>query len=87
LLVADNADSPEDIQIKQADIYNLRLRLRDLKEDYQDILIWRYVDGLSNEEIAKMQNKTEGAVRVTLHRAIAQLKEKMSDKWPETLFV
>ena len=87
LPVADNADNPEDIQIKQADIYNLRLRLRDLKEDYQDILIWRYVDGLSNEEIAKMQNKTEGAVRVTLHRAIAQLKEKMSDKWPETLFV
>lgn len=87
LPVPDNADNPEDIQIKQAEIYNLRLRLRDLKEDYQDILIWRYVDGMSNEEIAKRVNKTEGAVRVALHRALAELKEKMSGKWPETLFV
>jgi len=50
-----------------------------LKEDYQNIVIWRYVDGLSMGEIAKILGKSKGATRVLLHRAMGQLKEEVKE--------
>lgn len=44
-------------------------------EDIQEILILRHVDGLRIKEIAEIVEKNEGAVRVTLHRVHAKLKE------------
>jgi len=46
-------------------------------EDYQEYLIWHYVDDLSVEEIAEMTGKSEGAIRVTLHRALKCLKDQL----------
>ena len=52
--------------------------LGQLKEEYQDVLILRYIDGYSIGEIALMMGKKEGAVRVLLHRALQTLREKMA---------
>ncbi|MBU4162356.1 sigma-70 family RNA polymerase sigma factor [Patescibacteria group bacterium] len=51
--------------------------LNALKEDYQNVVIWRYVDGLSINEIAKILGKSNGATRVLIHRAMEQLKERV----------
>lgn len=51
--------------------------LGQLKEDYQDILILRYIDGYNTSEIALMLNKTEANTRVLLHRALKALREKI----------
>ncbi|MDP3729172.1 MAG: RNA polymerase sigma factor [bacterium] len=45
-----------------------------LKPDYQDVLIMRFVEDLSYEEIAAALDKSEGSIRLTQHRALKELK-------------
>lgn len=49
--------------------------IRKLKQEYQEVLTLRYVDGLQMDEIAEITGKGNVAVRVTLHRALKKLKE------------
>lgn len=46
-----------------------------LPQDQQQVIKYRFFEDLSNEEIAYVMSKTEGAVRVLQHRAILRLKE------------
>ncbi len=41
----------------------------------REVLLLRFVDGLSNTEIAELLNKEEGAVRTQISRAMAKLRE------------
>ncbi len=53
--------------------------LKELPEDYRQILKMKFFEGLSNEIIAQLTNKSEGAVRVAQFRAITKLKELFED--------
>ncbi|RJR30876.1 RNA polymerase sigma factor [Candidatus Parcubacteria bacterium] len=46
-----------------------------LKDEYREILILKYLEELSNDEIAKVLEKSAGAVRVLSHRALKILKD------------
>lgn len=58
----------------QAECRLLLDRVSRLKEDYQDVLLLRLVEGLGFREIAKVLEKTPGNVRVIYHRAIRALE-------------
>jgi len=49
--------------------------IKKLKQEYQEILLLKYVDELSTNEIADILGKSKTSVRVTLHRAMKKLKE------------
>lgn len=53
----------------------VRAALLKLEPDQQNVLIMRFIEDLSNKEIAETLGKTEGAVRVIQHRALKQLKK------------
>ena len=61
----------------QSDIEVLRLSLAQLNDDYQNVIIWRYLDELSFKRIAQIMGRPEGTVRVMVHRALKELREKM----------
>ncbi len=63
-----------------SDLEQVKAVLADLKEDYQNAIIWRYLDDLSIPEVAKMLDKTEETTRVTLHRALKALKEEINKR-------
>ena len=65
----------EKIEI-DSDLEQIKVVLADLKEDYQNVIIWRYMDDLSVPEMAKMLKKSEETTRVTLHRALKSLKNE-----------
>ena len=46
-----------------------------LRQDYQDVIIMRFVEDLSHEEIAGSMGKSEGAIRLIQHRALKELKD------------
>lgn len=48
-----------------------------IKEEYQDVIIFYYIDELSVDEIAKILDKSQGAIRVLLHRALKSLKRAL----------
>ncbi|MDO8664061.1 MAG: sigma-70 family RNA polymerase sigma factor [Candidatus Liptonbacteria bacterium] len=49
--------------------------IKELKDDYQDVLVMRFVEDLSVRETAVAVGKSEGAVKLMQHRAIKELKK------------
>ncbi len=54
--------------------------LDQLTEEQQQVIRYKFFEDLSNEEIAYVLGKTEGAIRVIQHRAILKLKELLNNK-------
>jgi len=56
----------------------LRRALEQLPEDRRQVVVLRFVDGLSAREIGAVLGRSEGAVRVLQHRALRQLAEMLA---------
>lgn len=82
--IIDNETGLEEKAFNNSDLENIRLALSGLKEDYQDVIIWHYLDDMSISEIASLTEKTEGAVRVMIHRALKDLKGGLESKIEES---
>lgn len=54
-------------------------KLKELKSEYRNILVLKYINELSIKEIADILDKTSGNVRVTLYRALEALKNLTRD--------
>jgi len=73
--MADPGTSAQDKAILNADIEVIKGAITKLKKDQQDIIIWYYLEDMKIEEIAVLLKKSEGTVRVALHRAMKELRE------------
>lgn len=51
--------------------------LHQLKDEYKEAILLFYIEELSCSEISKILNKSKGAIRVTLHRAMKELRKKL----------
>jgi len=51
-----------------------------LKEEYRELIIMRFINDLSLEEIADINQKSRGSIRVSLHRALKALRELIEEK-------
>ena len=63
-----------------AEIEEVRKALAGLRDEYQNLIIWRYLDELSTQEIAQITGKTEGSVRVGIHRALDTLRGELAER-------
>lgn len=59
--------------------------MRNLKNEYQEVLLLKFVEELSIGEIAAVLEKKRGAVRVLLSRARKALKEVMKESKDENI--
>lgn len=78
--IADPNPGLEEKAALSSDLEGVKAVLADLKDDYQNVIIWRYLDELTVPEVAELMNKSEDAVRVTLHRALKSLKGKIEER-------
>lgn len=80
----EGVDAPANDLIQQVeigyDVEKLMDLVKKLKQDYQEVLILRYVEELSVGEIAEIMNKSSVGVRVLLHRATNKLKEMAGEQ-------
>ncbi len=60
-------------------IEEVRNAMRHLSEDYQNIIIWYYLEELTTAEIAELLGKPESSIRVLIHRAVTSLKKKIDE--------
>jgi RNA polymerase sigma-70 factor, ECF subfamily len=65
------------LQLEQKRILSI---LDQLSTEQQQVIKYRFFEDLSNEEIAQIMNKSEGAIRVLQHRAIIRLKQLLQGK-------
>ena len=76
--VVDVADDKQDIFKEidvSIDITRIEKKLAELKDEYREALIMRYIDELSIGEMSKILDKSKGNVRVLIHRATNALKD------------
>jgi RNA polymerase sigma-70 factor, ECF subfamily len=66
---------PEEVVNNQIENCDLRNTISALREDYQSVLVFRFLSGLSPEETAHVMQRSVGAVRVLQHRALTALKD------------
>lgn len=71
LSLEENAKLGSDMKIIQQAMGNL-------KDDYQNVIIWRYLDGLPVGEVARLLGKSQEATRTTLHRALKALRGRLN---------
>lgn len=78
-LVSENlfSENPalEEFLDQKTDIAFIGKALKQLEPDQQNVIIMKFIEELSNKEIAYILAKSEGAVRVIQHRALKQLKK------------
>jgi len=75
---ARGEDFVKEIEIK-SEIKSLESFLKQLKAEYQEVLLLKYVEGYSNSEIAKLLDKSTSNVRVLAHRALKILQNLISE--------
>jgi RNA polymerase sigma-70 factor (ECF subfamily) len=63
-----------------ADALGVLAAMRDLPEDYQEVLIMRFCEGLTAPQIAQLHGMTPGSVRVKIYRGLEQLRAKFGRK-------
>lgn len=57
----------------------LQQSMRVLTEEQQQVVILKFVEGLSNLEVAEILDKTEGAIKALQHRALTALRRVVSN--------
>jgi RNA polymerase sigma-70 factor (ECF subfamily) len=80
--VAD--DRPGPLYLAQVEMERLQVRraLARLTPDQQQVIVLKFLEGFSNEEIAHIVGKPVGAVKSLQHRGLATLRDLLS---PEIL--
>ena len=74
-LIPDQNLNPAEKNIITEDIKKIQSALAVLKPEYQEILIWKYLDKLRTKEIAKITNRSPESVRTLASRALKALRE------------
>ena len=62
------------------EIESVQAVMVELPDDYKDILIMRFMREMRTSEIAQAMDKSEGAVRVMVYRALKLLKKLVEEK-------
>lgn len=76
--LVDQKSDLEGKSILNSDFEQVQLALNNLKDDYQNVILWYYLENFSIKEIADMLGRTEQATRVLLHRALKSLKKELN---------
>lgn len=77
--VVDETESPQERLDRAANLDLIKAKLPLLKEEYKEIIIMKFINDLSLEEIAEISEKSKGNVRVLLHRALNALRELVEE--------
>lgn len=84
-LVSENilATSAAENEQKFDDALKVKLikdALNKLAEDEQNVLIMKFIEEMSNKEMAEILEKSDGAIRVIQHRALKKLKKYLNEE-------
>jgi RNA polymerase sigma-70 factor (ECF subfamily) len=76
-------DDPQDIIATLDSCDVVRRAVLELKPERQQVIILRFIEGLSVSEVAAALGKSENAVSVMQHRALGELRRRLDEGQPE----
>ena len=71
----EEIQDPEDVTESNLEIARLSAALDRLKPNLREVILQRFVNGLSHAETAKVMGLREGHVRVLQHRALKEMRK------------
>jgi len=71
----DSVSSPEQVTEARFVQHRLRRAILQLRGDQQQVVLLRFIEGFQFKEIASLLGKSDGAIRVILHRALVKLRQ------------
>lgn len=74
-VTAETSDFDRALNLK-----NIWAAVAKLEPDQQNIIILKFVEKMNNKEIAAILGKSEGAIRVSQHRALKKIKEYVAEE-------
>ncbi|MCP3682236.1 MAG: RNA polymerase sigma factor [bacterium] len=77
--IEDKNQNIEKSAIISSDFEIVKKKLYELKDEYREIIVLRFIDELSVSEISKIVNKSNGNIRVLIHRALKALQDLTKD--------
>ena len=78
--IIDPREDLEEEAILKSDFDMIKTALSELKDDYQDVIVWHYLNDLPISEVSKLLDRSEEATRVLLHRALKSLKVEINKR-------
>jgi RNA polymerase sigma-70 factor, ECF subfamily len=72
--ILDSESDPEGIAYHNLEHEELRQILGQLREDYRNVLVLRFLSDLTSKETAQAMDRSVGAVRILQHRALDALR-------------
>lgn len=75
--VPDEDDGPHEWAEAAEERRELHGAIRHLASDRQQLLLLKFSEQLSNEEIATIMGRSEGAIKALLHRTVKSLREDL----------
>ncbi|OGZ65408.1 MAG: hypothetical protein A3C50_03650 [Candidatus Staskawiczbacteria bacterium RIFCSPHIGHO2_02_FULL_43_16] len=76
----DDRTNIHDRAVLNADMDAIKAALASVKQEYQDVIIWHYLEDMPTEEIAQMTGRPAGTVRVMIHRGLEMLKDQLIEE-------
>jgi RNA polymerase sigma-70 factor (ECF subfamily) len=76
---AEDDTSPERRAELASDAQTLREAILQLPEMSRQVIVWRFLEGMSYEECERMLGKSNGAIRVCQFRALKQLRQILEE--------
>ena len=71
----DREKSPDKLVEEQFTQQEVRRAILQLPEDQQQVILMSFIEGFEYSEIAAALNKSEGNIRVIVHRALKRMRE------------
>lgn len=76
--LATRAELPEHSLVNAQELENLLAVIRKLPAERQQLLILKFVEGMSNAEIATIMMRSEGAIKSLYHRTLLTLRDQIT---------
>jgi RNA polymerase sigma-70 factor, ECF subfamily len=78
--LAHRSAAPETSVVNNQELEDLLQCIRRLPADRQQLLILKFVEGMSNAEVAVIMMRSEGAIKSLYHRTLMSLREELSKR-------
>ena len=72
-----HGEQPESALVRNQEIEGLLDAMHKLPEERQNLIILKFVEHMSNEEIARIMGRSEGAIKSLYHRTLLSLRDEL----------
>ncbi len=79
LKLTSNEPSPFQVTQRNFESQVIREALKKLPEIQSEVIVLRFIEGLSSKEVGKILKKSDGAIRIIQYRALKKLKEILKE--------